>query len=145
MKVIIIKDCKDGSVNDVIDVSDGYGKNFLINKGFAIAINNASKHKLESKIHEKELDRESKRKNTLIVKNTIDNMHLSFTLKATGDVIHGSVTRKQIIKKLKDKKIYINPVNIENKKIHALGISYISVKLFDGINAKLKVEVEKDG
>lgn len=39
MKVILIKDCKDGKVNIIIEVLDGYGFNFLINKGFVFLYN----------------------------------------------------------------------------------------------------------
>nr|WP_318029074.1 bL9 family ribosomal protein [Mycoplasmopsis bovis] len=50
MKVILIKDCKDGKANTIIEVSDGYGSNFLINKGFAVPYNEKTKKQLEKKL-----------------------------------------------------------------------------------------------
>lgn len=37
MKVILTKDSKYGKENAIIEVADGYAKNFLIPKGFAMA------------------------------------------------------------------------------------------------------------
>ena len=44
MKLILLKDVKGlGKVNDVVDVNDGYGRNFLIARGLAVLNTDTSK------------------------------------------------------------------------------------------------------
>ncbi len=49
MKVIIIKQYQKYKINDIIEVSNGFGKNFLIKNGYAVPINESTKKELEIK------------------------------------------------------------------------------------------------
>ena len=141
MKVILIKDCKDGKTNDVVDVSAGYATNFLIKNGFAVAMNSKTVGKLKRTVqHNEDVDAKNI-ENANKAKAIIESTTLSFFLKQTNNVIHGSITRKQIVKQLEDKKIHVKSVNVENKKIASMGISKIEIKLYKNITAILKVQV----
>ena len=141
MKVILIKDCKDGKVNDVVDVSAGYATNFLIKNGFAVSMNAGTVGKLNRQIkHNEDIDQENI-DNALKAKKVLEETTLNFSLKQTNNVVHGSITRKQIIKQLEENKIHVNSVNVENKKIASFGVSTIKIKLYKDISATLKVMV----
>ena len=141
MEVILIKDCKDGKKNDIVNVSDGYAKNFLIKQGFAQSINNKNLGSRNKNIKLIETMENQKSANAVIFKEQIENLKLSFKLKVTNDVVHGSITRKQIIKELRAKKINVESHDVEHVQIKSLGNTNLSIKLYKDVKAILKVEV----
>lgn len=141
MKVIIIKDNKDGKVNDIIEVSSGYATNFLIKKGLALPLNSKTEHMLNNKKAVLQSEEEAKILKANKAKKVIEALTLKFNLKVTNMVVHGSITKKQINKELVAHGIKVDTHNIENVKIASLGISKVSIKLHKDITATLKVEV----
>ena len=54
MKVILLQDVKkQGKKDDIINVSDGYAQNFLINKGLAVPYNEGNKKQLDHKLKDR--------------------------------------------------------------------------------------------
>ena len=144
MKVIIIKECKEGKINDVVEVSNGYATNFLIKKGLALPYNSKTGHMLKNKLKNIEQEELESIKNAENVKKAIENLKLSFKLKVTNMIVHGSVTKKQILKELLLHGVKLGAHAIENVKITSLGITNVDVKIYKNIIAKLKVEVKND-
>lgn len=144
MKVILIKDCKDGKTNQIIEVSNGYGSNFLIRQGFAIPYNVQNQHHLAQKIAHISAIEKSNEHNLQLLKKQIEQTSLLFALKVTKDIVHGSITRKQIQSELRKKNIIIDSKQIENIKINTLGITSIKLHLSKKIIAQLKIKVKKD-
>ena len=68
MKVILIKDCKNGKANTIIEVSNGYGSNFLVNKGFAVPYNDVTKKQLDERLSNLTLETMEIRNNALNLK-----------------------------------------------------------------------------
>ena len=145
MKVLLIKDVKSlGKIGEVKEVKDGYGKNFLIGKGFA---KHATPEVLEkwaeeqAKIKEA-LEEEIREANE--IKEKIDSF--KFTVKhrvgANGHLI-GSVTNKEIsIVMYEQADIAIDKKQITLKsKIKTIGIFEADCKLGNGIHALAKIDV----
>lgn len=143
MKVIIIKNCKDGKVNDVIEVSAGYGTNFLIKNGFAEPINKSSNSKLTKRLEDKEEIFQQKQQEAILLKNQIEKLNLEFSLKVTNMVIHGSITTKKVNLKLKELGFNLDKHAVPHIQINSLGVTNVPIKLFDKIEARLKVMVVK--
>jgi large subunit ribosomal protein L9 len=143
MKVIIIKNCKDGKVNDVIEVSAGYGTNFLIKNGFAEPINRSSNSQLEKRLDDKNKILQEKIAEAILVKEALERIHLEFDLKVTNMVIHGSITTKKVNLKLKELGFNLNKHAVPHIQIESLGVSVVPVKVFDKIEASLKIMVNK--
>ncbi len=143
MRVIIIKKCKEGNINDIVDVSSGYGTNFLIKNGFAEPINKSSQLNLEKRIK----NNEEKFKENVIeatsLKKELEKITLIFELKTTNLIVHGSITTKKINQKLKELGFELNKHAIPHIQIESLGITNIKAKLFDKIEANIKVLVNK--
>ncbi len=145
MKVIIIKDCKDGKVDQVIDVAAGYATNFLIRNGFALPLNVKTSKHLNDNIKIKQDNAKKKLDAALKAKAFIENMSLAFSLKVTpDDVVHGSITRKQILKQLKEKGVNLDNHAVENLKIDTVGLTTLKITLHKEVIASLKVEVSKN-
>lgn len=103
MKVILLEDVKKvGKKNEVVDVSDGYARNFLIVKKLAVAVSNTSMDVLNA---QKQADREHElelEKRANLLKERLENITLNFKVKVgNGGKVFGSVSSKQIVEKLK--------------------------------------------
>ena len=145
MKVLLIKDVKSlGKAGEVKEVKDGYGKNFLIGKGFA-------KHATPEVIKEWEKEQENIKlqlaneiKECNETKEKIDAF--KFTVKhkvgANGHLI-GSVTNKEIQQVMYEQAdIAIDKKQITLKeKIKTVGIFEADCKLGNGIHAIAKIDV----
>ena len=142
MKVILIKDCKAGQKNEIINVADGYAKNFLIKNNYALPVNAKTKQKLEQILKQNQIQADQKAANALTVKTAIEKLTPRFKLKVVNDKIHGSITRKQIIKFLKGHNVIVDNHMVENIKIDTLGITSLKIFLTSKITAILKVEVK---
>lgn len=145
MKVLLIKDVKSlGKTGEVKEVKDGYGKNFLIGKGFA---KHATPEVLEEWAIEQEkikqaLEEEIKEAND--IKQKIDSF--KFTIKhkvgANGHLI-GSVTNKEIQQAMYEQaEIGIDKKQITiEEKIKSIGIYKADCKLGNGIHAIATIDV----
>ncbi len=144
MKVLLIKDVKNlGKAGEVKEVKDGYGKNFLVAKGFAkVATDDVIKE--WQKEQEKKREQEAAELERLKgLKERLESTTLKITKKlgANGSLF-GAITNHDISDALKK-----DGLDIDKKLIHldhaikATGIYEADVKLGHGIHAKLKFEV----
>ncbi|MBQ3552297.1 MAG: 50S ribosomal protein L9 [Clostridia bacterium] len=145
MKVLLLQDVRSqGKAGQIIDVSDGYARNFLFPKGLASPADaqtiNAVRIKNEAEAHKKKVQRQR----ALELVSEMSNLTVKVYAKA-GDNgrLFGSVTSKEIASALKEqfdivvdrKKIYLE------EPIRALGIVTVTAHMFESTNAKFKVEV----
>lgn len=147
MKVIFIKDVKgQGKKNEIKEVSDGYGKNFLINKGYAVLATPTSLKKLNQEKLQNKQKVEQDQKEALEIKEKLSAISLKFKVK-TGDHdrVFGSVSPKQIIVELKNKGFNIDKKMLKlNENLSYLGFHNVEIELYKGIIAILKVELVKE-
>ena len=145
MKVLLIKDVQGtGKAGEVKDVKDGYGKNFLIGKGFALSATTEvlAKWAEDEKIKKDKADAEIKIAND--IKENLDSQ--KFTIKhkvgANGHLI-GSVTNKEISEiLLAQASLKIDKKQITLKsKIKTVGIFEVDCKLGHGIHGTIKIDV----
>ncbi|MDQ0361142.1 50S ribosomal protein L9 [Breznakia pachnodae] len=134
MKVILLSDVKKvGKKGEVVDVADGYGRNFLIAKGFAVEESSKSKaildqQKEDKKQHEKDLEKQA-----IELKDKLAKLVVEFKVKAgEGGKVFGSVSSKQIIEGLKkqhnialDKRKLVDVHNVAS-----LGTTLVKVDLY---------------
>ena len=144
MKVLLIKDVKNlGKAGEIKEVKDGYGQNFLINKGFA---------KLATPEVVKQWQEEQAAKAAALAaeiaqledyKKKLEETVLKIERQKAPVGIKGSVTNRNIEEEIKKQLgIEISHKNINLKKaIKSEGLHEIDIKLGHGIHAKLKVDV----
>ena len=143
MKVIFMKDLKkQGRVNEIKEVSDGYATNFLIKNGYAVKYTKTSSKILDQNIEEKRNIDEQNKNEAIKLKEKIEKIILEFKLSSNKGKVFGSISSKQIIEELTkkglkvDKKmlLYSNPIN-------SLGVHIVEINLYKNIIAKLNVKV----
>lgn len=146
MKVLLIKDVKSlGKAGEVKEVKDGYGKNFLIGKGFA---KHATAEILEQ--HKKdEANRARDEANEIAslkqLSAILDKAEIIIS-KKIGDNGHlfGSITKEEITSALEEQhNIRLDKKHITEKlSIKTVGEHDVDFKLGHGIHATLHVDVQ---
>lgn len=148
MKVILKEDVKNlGTMGQIVNVADGYARNFLIPKGLAIEANPKN---IKSMEHIKRTINEKAKK----IKNSaqeladkISKMKLAIKAKAGEEgKLFGSVTQMDIAELLKSEGIEIDKRKIYlEEPIKRLGMYTISIKIHPEISAQLNLEVVAEG
>lgn len=147
MKVIFLKDVKgQGKKNEIKEVSDGYAKNFLINKGYAVMATSTSLKKLSQEQEEHKLQENLKKKNAIDIKEKLSKIQLKFKVK-TGehDRVFGSVSPKQIITELRNKGFDIDKKMLKmEENLAYIGFHNVEIELYKDVIGVIKVELVKE-
>ena len=145
MKVVLTENVKGiGKKLDVVNVSEGYARNYLIPRKLAKPADNQSLSEANTKKEAIKFKQDTQRDAASKKKEQIEKITLEFKLKtAEGGKLFGSVTSKEIGDKLKEE----SGIEIDKKKItledsiKVTGTYTAKVKLYEGIVANLKVTV----
>jgi len=147
MQVILLEDVSSlGKAGDLVKVSDGYGRNYLIPKKKAILATEKSVRVLD---HQKRMVQHRMarvKKDIQKIAEEIENLSCTFT-RAVGESgkLFGSVTSMDIEAYLKD-----NGIEVDRKKIHleepikSVGKFTVPIKLHPDVSAQLKVWVVQE-
>ena len=143
MKVIFIKDLKkQGRINEIKEVSDGYAINFLIKNGYAVKYTKTSGDILKKDLEKKKKQDDIDKKGAIELKNKLEKLVLTFQVKANGGKVFGSVSSKQIIDELAKEGYKVDKKAIKSKdSISSLGMHIISIKLYKDVICDLKVQL----
>ena len=147
MKVIFIKDVRgQGKKNEVKEVKAGYAQNYLIKNGYAVALTETSKKRLDTQNKlEKEKDEQDKLEK-LKIKDKLSKINIVFKLK-TGkqNQVFGSISTKQISEELSKHGLKIDKKKIKlSSPITSLGFHIINIELRKDVVAQIKVQVIKE-
>lgn len=148
MKVIFVKDLKgQGKKGDIKEVKAGYGRNFLIKKGYAILATDTNLKSLENQIKKDETKKLKEIVSAQMLKEKIEKLTINFKVKTgESDKVFGSVSSKQIAEKLKTYKINIDRKKIIiNESLASLGIHTVEIELHKQVKATLKIKLKKAG
>ena len=146
MKVILLADVKSkGKKGELINVSDGYARNFLFPKNLAAIADNAAMSEMKSRNAAAEPHKQEEIDAAKELAMKLDGK--SVTLKAKGGAsgrLFGSITSKEIADEINR----VFSVNIEKKKLSVADIKNFGdytaeIKLYKGISAKINVKVEE--
>jgi len=146
MKVILTEDVKKlGSKGDVVDVADGYARNYLFPRGMAAEATKTKMKEIEEKEAKKERIESEKREEAEKMKSKLESEEFVLKVKAGEQGrLFGSVNTKDIAEAAADKGYEIDKRKIElDDSIKNLGVHKVGVKLFEDVTAELKVKVEE--
>ena len=136
MKVILKSDVKKvGKKGEIVDVSDGYARNFLIARGLAVATT-AKSLEILAEQKEQEHEEEMKRKaEAEALAEKLNGMKFQFLVNANDDGrVFGSDSTKQIVEELAKQGIRIDKRKIlDTDPIVSLGVTKVRVELYKGV------------
>jgi len=148
MDIILLKDVeKVGEKHEIVNVKDGFGRNFLIPQKLAIIANEANRKKLEE-LKKKEAEEEAKKLAEFEkIKEQLEGKVLKIGAKAgASGKIFGSVTNVQIASALNEQ----FGVDIERRlieipeEVKELGTYTADLKLHKKIDIKVNFEVVEE-
>ncbi|MCD8005418.1 MAG: 50S ribosomal protein L9 [Oscillospiraceae bacterium] len=145
MKVILLKDVKgSGKAGTVLEVADGYARNYLIVKGLAIEATPKNINDLEGKKASAQYKLDTAKAEAEAAAKALKDGKIVIKSKAgQNGKLFGSVTTSIISEKIKEQ----YGVTIDKKKISlngdikAYGDYDVEIKMTQGVNAKLTVSV----
>ena len=145
MQVIFLKDLKgQGRKGEIKEVADGYAKNFLIAKGYAVKKTETSLNKLNTEKENNRLldEKLTKEANEMVKKLT--NVTITFTAKSgSGDRMFGSISSKQIKEELDKLGYSFDKKQIKNETINSFGYHDVEINIYKNIVGKIRVQVRK--
>ena len=145
MKVLLLADVKgQGKKDQIIEVSDGYARNFLLPKKLAVPADakavNEAKNKEASKQHKIDVEKQTAKE----IADKLESIVLRFAYAAGPDKrLYGSVTAKEIAEALKKE----HGIEIDKRKIvlkesiKSFGSFTADVRLYTEIVGKIHIEV----
>ncbi|MBQ7481545.1 MAG: 50S ribosomal protein L9 [Lachnospiraceae bacterium] len=147
MKVILLQDVKSlGKKDDIVDVSDGYAKNFLFTKKLGVEANSKNMNDLKLKKANNEKVAAQNLQDAKDLAELIAGKTVVVRLKAgEGGKTFGSVSNKEISEEAKAQ----HGLEIDKKKIvisnpiKNIGTYEVTVKLHPKVTGTLKVKVEE--
>ncbi|NLN65788.1 MAG: 50S ribosomal protein L9 [Clostridiaceae bacterium] len=145
MKVILKQDVRNlGKKNTMVNVNDGYARNFLIPKGLAVEASASAINEMTMRENAEKTKKEIEFANARKTADKIKGVTVNFYSKAgENGKLFGSITSKDIVEKLeKDYKIQVDKRKVVlPEAIKALGEYDVELKLYAGVSATLKVQV----
>lgn len=145
MKVILTQDVKgQGKKDQVIEVSDGYARNFLFPKKLAVPADNTALNVVKNKEASKQHKLDVEKQEALSIAKKLEGITVKFEYAAGPDKkLYGSVTSKDIAEALKrDHGIEIDKRKITLKEnIKSFGNFSADVKLFADVTGKISILV----
>ena len=136
-----------GRRGDVIKVAEGYGRNYLLPRGLAVAVTEANKAMI-AREHKKHDARVAKEKaESEVIAERIGSLRFVAPRKVgEHDVLYGSVTAGDIAEFLKAKGVEIDKRKILlDEPVKKLGEHDVRIKLHPEVTATLKLLVSKEG
>lgn len=141
MKVIMLSDVKKvGKKGEVIEVADGYAKNFLFKQNLAVAASETALGVL-NKQKDDEAKRQSELKQeALKLKEVLKTKEFVFEVKAEHGKVFNSVSIKQLLAELSNQGYNLNKKKfIDNEPLKILGYHIVKVELYKGVIGEIKV------
>lgn len=148
MKVILLSDVKKvGKKGQIVEVSDGYARNFLFRQKLAVAVTETSKEILDAQKAEQAAKEAELEKAANEIKKQLEGITLEFKVKAgEGGRVFGSVSSKQICEELmKRHQIHVDKRKfLDNESITSCGVTFVKVDLYrNKVIGQIKVHVSE--
>ncbi len=145
MKVLLIKDLKKvGTKGQIVEVSDGYGANYVIPQKFGKFLNEDALKEYRQNIADEKASEEQRVKDAQELVGRLNSIELKYEAKAgkSGAMI-GTVSTKHLAEKLKED----FDISIDKRKfldkfpINAFGLTKLKIELYKGVVGTITVRV----
>jgi len=147
MKIILRQEVeKLGSPGDIVEVRDGYARNYLIPRGLAMPATKGNLRILEEERKRAELRANREKRAAERLAEKLNSVSITATVSVgEEDRVFGAVTTQTIADLLKEKGFDIDRRRIMlDEPLKALGIYDVPIKLHPEVEAKVKVWVVRE-
>ena len=145
-ELILLEDVKDlGQVGDIVKVADGYARNYLLPRGFAVAVNKGTLRQAEARKLKLQKEREERLAVAKALAEKIEALEIVLPM-AVGenDKLFGSVSAQVVADAVNAQGIEIGKADVLlDEGIRELGDYTIVIKVSGDVKANLKLKVTK--
>lgn len=143
MKVILLQDIKAlGKEGEIVEVNDGYARNFLIPKKLAAEGTKTAQNERNQRVAVEQKKLADEKAAALVMFSAINNKEFTLKVKCNEDKMYGSVTTQDIASVLKDAKFIVDKKKITiASPIKTLGRYEIDVWCYKETVAKIYLNV----
>lgn len=144
MKVILLQEVKSlGKKGELVNVSDGYARNFLFPRKLATEANAQAMNEYKNAEDSKNYKIATQKAQANHNKSQLEGQTLVIKAKGSGEKLFGSITAKDIAGEIKQKfQINVDKRKIDiPKDIKSFGKYTVEIKLYTGISAKINIDV----
>jgi len=144
MKLLLTQDTeKLGKMGDIVNVKDGYARNYLIPRKLGILATEKNIKAAENAAEKQAIRDAKKRENMTALADQLNKLTIKFTLKAgEDDKLFGSVTSQMIAEAIATKGYKIDKKEIDlQEPIKHVGNHFVQIKLGQGIEGRIKLKV----
>ncbi len=145
MKLILRENVPNlGKIGEIVDVSNGYGRNYLLPRKLALLANDRNVKQLDHYRRVTAVRLERARVDAVGVAERLSELTLSVTKHAGAEgKLYGSVTNREIADMIGDHGFVIDKRDVKlSEPVRSLGEFEITIELHQGIEAVIKVVVE---
>lgn len=143
MKVILLTDVKKlGKKDQIIEVADGYARNYLIPNKLAVIASESSRDVLVDQKKAREAERQRKIEEAKVLAEKLEKVELKFKVKiGKNGLTSGAISTKQMEEVLrKQHNIVVDKRKFKpNGPISALGTTPITATIYDTVTGTFKV------
>ncbi len=147
MKIILRQNFEQlGQVGDVVEVKDGYARNFLIPKNIAYPATEGYLRTLEEEKKQLAQRQQKELKAAQKLSDELEKVSITIPMKVgEEDKLFGSITSQMIVEALREKGYTTDKRQVElDESIRALGIYTVNIKLHPQVTGKVKVWVVRE-
>lgn len=145
MEIILLQDVnKLGQKDDLVNVKNGYGRNYLIPRGYAIAATSSAKKMHTENLRQKAHKEEKVKASAQEMSGKLEGVKLSIGAKtSTSGKIFGSVNTIQIAEALKEKGFDIDrkSITLPEDQIKEVGTYKAMIKLHRDVKVQIEFEI----
>tara|TARA_Y100001958_G_C21097891_1_gene448848 strand:- start:526 stop:966 length:441 start_codon:yes stop_codon:yes gene_type:complete len=143
MQVILLESLnKLGKAGEVVNVKDGYAKNYLIPQSKAIVANKSNLKDLENRIEKINDNNKKKIEIAESLRNKINENVYQIEMEANEEgILYGSVTPQQIIKVMGSDAVSLMPDFLNLPQMKTIGDYIILIKLYEDIEVNVTLSI----
>jgi large subunit ribosomal protein L9 len=143
MRVVLRKNVeKIGKSGDVVSVKDGFARNFLLPKGFALIATKDNIGRVEEEKKKVEKYKEVEKGKAQELAGKLSGLSCTIAAEAQDENLYGSVTAAEIANALELEQIKVDKKDILlSEPIKKLGIFEVEIRLHPDVTTKIKVWV----
>lgn len=135
-----------GHAGDVVEVKDGYARNYLLPQGLAYPATEGNKRRVEAEKKARGEKLAAQQEDAEQLAATLTTLELNFTAKAgEGDKLFGSITSADIADKLAEHGVTIDKRQVElDEPIKMVGVYKVPLRLHPEVRGAVRVWVVKE-
>jgi large subunit ribosomal protein L9 len=146
MQLILLEDVDGkGKIGDIIKVSDGYARNYLLPRNLAIPATEANKKTLEKRKEKIALQKADDLESAKTVAEKIDSLSVTIESKSgEGGRLFGSITSQDIAAAINEQHgVFIDKRKIKlDTPIKTVGVHPVEIRIYPEVTATVRIVVE---